>query len=198
MKSLKKEKRLTKKEQLQKRRYDFWRLMSHGATLADAVKMISEKYGVGKAVLYSDWAKREEWGVVEEPEKNRIVKDGLFSLQETRRYLWNLINASPEQLNEDGVLVDSRGVPMWPFELPDVKLRATTIAKIIETDFAVIRMTQSIGIVPQKGMTISMLSENSAEIEKNLDAYCGDDVELKRAVLVALDTMARGVSGEES
>jgi hypothetical protein len=197
MKSIKKEKRLSKKEQIQERRYQFWLLMSHGAKISEAVKVISERYDVGKAVLYSDWSKREEWGVVEAPEKNRTVQDVLFSLDETKRAYWNIVNASPKNLDDDGRLVDSYGNPLWPFELPDVKLRSQILARIVELNLQKLQVAQSVGIVPQKGLTISNISANAESFRKWAIEYCGKDEELLRALVIGFDNMMSGTGDGE-
>lgn len=78
---------MTKRQEIDERRMDFYILMAHGVPLCEAVGTIRAKYGTSKRRLYDEWAMRDQWGpkFIEAPRSTTIVQDTLFRFGELRR-----------------------------------------------------------------------------------------------------------------
>ena len=162
-----------KQEEIQKRRMDFYLLMAHGARKSEAVNKIAKIYHVGKQQLYRDWKKRNEWDIVEEPDKDKMIKDTLFELDELIRRNWLIIDASPDRTDSNGMLLTEEGRPMWPFKLPDMRERQRAAAELKEITFRKLQAAQSIGIVPQEPIQIDI--KDPKDVAKKLKVIFPND-----------------------
>jgi hypothetical protein len=151
-------------EEIQKRRLEFATLMAHGSHVSHAVQLISEKFGISKRQLYSDWERRDTWGLDYTPDDSLLVEDTLFRLSELKRRLWQVADARD------------------PFADAGVKDRLKALIALADIEHRGLQAAQSLGMVNREPVRIE-LEQTAEAINDRIVELCGDDAQLKERIL---------------
>jgi hypothetical protein len=162
--------------EITQRRTEFYLVMAHGARLNEAVKIISEKYGVTSHQLYLDWNNRLSWGIdlVEPLDPETTINDALFRLTELRRRLWMIID-------DQGAYKDNHA---------GVKDKLKSIIALIDLEFRLLEMAQSVGAINKAPIRID-IEERSAQVHDRIAELCGDDERMMDAVTQVMYELAQ-------
>ena len=76
-------------EHLNKRRADFYRALSTGMPLAEAVTTFAQQYGVTEDALYKDFQHHDKWECVTVVDASTAVMDAFAELEQVRSRLWD-------------------------------------------------------------------------------------------------------------
>lgn len=164
------------RNEITKRRTEFYLMMAHGARLNEAVSLINEKYGVTKHQLYLDWTNRLSWGIdlVEPLDPETTINDALFRLTELRRRLWSIVD-------EQGQFKDTH---------VGIKDKLKSIIALIDLEFRLLEMAQSVGTINKAPIRID-IEERSAQVHDRIMELCGDDERMMDAVTQVMYELAQ-------